>query len=274
MIKVGLLGAENSHAKHFAEAINGKKLYEGFKVTHIFGNDEPKMTATLCREYDLVNSSSSSDVIENCDVIVITYRKGSLHHEYAMQALRAGKAAFIDKPFTCDLAQAEEIVNYARENKLLICGGSNLKGLSSLAPVKKKIVSGTTTVISFAAEVDSEYDGYWFYGSHSAELCLELFGTDYRSIKVSLNGASLVATVLYEDRQCIIINSPKMRNLGITVYNGDSAELFHLPLDYHNVGSNDLCTMIKTGKMPRDYDFYTASVRLTGDIIAAIKSGA
>lgn len=267
MYKIGLIGAQNSHAEHFADAFNGKKLYGDSRAACIFGDDHPQKAAELSERYSLKNCDSLSELLDNCDAVVITYRKGSQHYYTAMKALNAGKAAFIDKPFTTDYSQAVEICNYARKNNLLICGGTNLKGVSGLPKVKENICSGSTAVISFSADCASEYEGYHFYGSHSVEICLELFGLDYRGVTAKKNGETIIVTVTYKTGQCIFINAPDTDGLKITLFNKGNVKHFDIPMDYENVGSTELVTMLETGAPPRDYDFYTTAVKLTQEIV-------
>jgi len=115
MFKIGIIGAENSHAEHFADALNGKKLYGESRAVCIFGNDHPEKAAALCEKYSLKNCGNLSELFDNCDAVAITYRKGSVHYDAAMEALKYGKAAFIDKPFTTDYGQ--DILNIDPLNK-------------------------------------------------------------------------------------------------------------------------------------------------------------
>ena len=267
MFKIGLIGAENSHAEHFADAFNGKKLYGESRATCVFGNDHPEKAAALSEKYSLINCGNLSELFDNCDAVVITYRKGSVHYDAAMESLKSGKAAFIDKPFTTDYGQAAEICDFARKNNLLICGGSNLKGVSGLAKVKEKLRPGTTAVISFSADCGSEYDGYHFYGPHSVEICLELFGLDYKNVNAVKNGETVIVTVTYELAQCVFINAPDTDGLKITLFNKGEIEHFDVPMDYESVGSTELVNMLKTGKPPRDYAFYTTAVKMISGIM-------
>ena len=159
-MNIGILGAENSHAKHFCETINRENRFPGYRITHLYAADAPQVGEELARDYGLTLTDSEDVVIAACDAVVVTYRKGSLHAAPVLRALKAGKAVFNDAVFhRC--REGGEIVAYAREHQLLVCGGSNLKGLPILRRLSRRLrpVNGGHY---FAADPNSEYDGYWF----------------------------------------------------------------------------------------------------------------
>ncbi len=270
-MKIGIIGAQSNHSMHFSQMLNAEKRFPGYSVTHIYGADAPALCAELCRDFGLINCTSELELIDNCDAVVITYRKGYMHYTPAMETLKKSKPLFNDKPFAVTVAQAEEITGYAREHSLLLCGGSNLKGIPGLAAVRPLVVAGSTLVISFAADFDSEYDGYWFYGMHSAELCLELCGAGYSSVVARRNGDTMITTVLYPDRQCIILNSPAAQALLLAVYHDNEATLEGIPLECQSVGPTEFIAMLQTKTLPREYGFYTQAVRLVDAIIRSAR---
>lgn len=268
-MNIGILGAENSHAKHFCETINRGNRFPGYRITHLYAADAPQVGEELARDYGLTLTDSEDAVIAACDAVVVTYRKGSLHAAPVLRALKAGKAVFNDKPFSTDVEKAAEIVAYAREHQLLVCGGSNLKGLPNIAAFKPQITPGATVVITFAADPNSEYDGYWFYGIHAAELCLTLCGTDYRDVAAFRTGDTVVATVRFDQVTCVLVTTPGIQDLHISI-NADGKNVAHnVEMAYQSVGPAELVTMLKTGQPPRDVGFYEAATRLLTDIIKA-----
>jgi len=268
-MNIGLIGAENSHSANFCEIFNKEKKHPGYVITHIFGGDSPSACAKLCAEYALTECGSEEDLIAACDAVAVTYRRGSLHFEPVMKALRAGKPVFNDKPFSTCEAHAREIADYAAANNLLICGGSGVKDLPGLDAAKKLIADGATVTISFTANPESEYDGFWFYGIHSVELCVKLLGHDYKSVNAFRTGNSVVASVNYGRSRCVIVNTPDSAGLNVTVMDGDGAANVQVPMDFHSVGPDMLVEMLKTGKPPYEYSFYPASIGLMEKIIEA-----
>ncbi len=268
-MNIGLIGAENSHARHFCITINKEQRFPKHRITHIHAGDAPDTGAELANEFGLTLVSSEDAVIAACDAVVVTYRKGSLHAEPVLRALKAGKAVFNDKPFSTDPDKAQEIAEYAQANGSLICGGSNLKGVPGITALKDSIQKGATVVISFSADPESTYDGYWFYGIHAAELCLTLCGTDYRDVASYRTGNTVVSTVRFDDKTCVLVTDPDIKQLHVALRAGDMCIAQEIAMTYESVGPAELVGMLDSGKLPRAPGFYAAASRLLKDIITA-----
>jgi len=263
-MNIGLVGAENSHARHFCNAIN---ISQAGRIRFIYGADDPVECARLCEEFGLAQCASEEELIAQSDAVAVTYRKGSEHFAPVMAALRAGKPVFNDKPFACDLREAEQIVALAREMNVPLTGGTGLKGLPALPAIKESIGPGSTVVISFAADPGSAYDGYWFYGIHAAELCVLLCGQDFSSVQAFKNRDVVISHVNYPDRQCVLVTAPQSGELKIAVTNGGTTICHELPMNYQDAGPAEFLAMAQTGRPPRDYPHYTKSVELVSKII-------
>lgn len=267
MFTVGLVGAQNSHAKHFCETINKKRLWDDVSIRYIYGADDPAQCKNLCREYSLAECASEDEVIEKCDGVIVTYRKGSLHFEPVMKALKAGKFVFNDKPFSTDPKDAKEIIRYAEEKGVPITGGSNLKSLPELSKIRESIKEGSVVTISFAADPDSEYDGYWFYGIHAAEICVALCGCDFTSVNAYKSGNVVVTHVAYPDKSCVLVTAPSSYDLVVSVSDKDKTVCHKIPLNYQDVGPEEFVNMARTGKAPWNYSHHIKSVELVSKII-------
>ena len=261
-MNIGIIGAENSHARHFCKAI---------KIDYIYGADDPAEAARLCEEFSLEPCGSEAELIAKSDAVAVTYRKGSLHYAPVMAALRAGKPVFNDKPFACDLRQAQEITALAAELGVPLTGGTSLKGLPELPAIQQTIGPGSTVVISFAADPASQYDGYWFYGIHAAELCVLLCGQEFTQVQAFENRGVVMSHVNYPDRQCILVTAPQSGGLMISVTNGGKTTCYELPLNYQDAGPKEFLAMAQTGVPPRDYAHYTKAVELVGRIMETAK---
>lgn len=266
-MKIGLIGAQNSHARHFCETINKNQLWEGFSICYIYGEDDPAECQRLCDDFGLIECKSEEEVIEKSEGVVITYRKGSKHYAPTINALKAGKLVFNDKPFCTDMKETEDIIRYAQEKDRLLTGGSNLKGLPELAAIRDSIVPGSVVTISFAADSNSEYDGFWFYGIHAAELCLTLCGYDFTSVQAFNNNDVVVAQVTYPDKHCTLVTAPQSADLVISVTDKDRTVCHRVPLNYQSVGPEEFVTMAKTKKIPWKYEHFLKSIKLVSEII-------
>jgi hypothetical protein len=244
-----------------------EKRFPGFSIEYVYGADDPGVALSLCEKYNIAASASEDEAIEKSDAIVITYRKGSMHHSAAMKALKAGKPVFVDKPFTTKTEDAKEIADCASAGGLLLTGGSSLKNLPILPEIKKDIKPGSTVVITFAADPKSDYDGYWFYGAHTAEICITLCGEDFASASSFRNGDAVVSIVQYPDLQCIIITAPNAPDVKIAVANDGKTTCYHAPLNYQSICPEEFANMLISRKAPRNASFYVKATELLEKII-------
>ncbi|MBQ0111085.1 MAG: Gfo/Idh/MocA family oxidoreductase, partial [Oscillospiraceae bacterium] len=271
-MKIGVIGAENPHSIHFCMEVNGANKYPGVKIAYLYGADAPEMAKELSEKYDIELCDSEEEVIEKSDGVVITYRCGSRHFEPAMKVLKAKKPLYNDKPFTCDLKQCLELTDYARNNSVLVAGGSTLKSLPELSKAAQYVKSGSTAVVSYAANWERELDGYWFYGMHGIEVCIQLCGEDFKSVNSFKNGNTIVTTITYDDKTCILCNSPDMHDLKISVANGTDINTVDVLQNHESIGPAEFVKMLQTKKMPRALTHYEKSVELASKIIESVEN--
>ncbi len=132
MIRIGIIGTENSHAMAFAQAINlpdenGKMRFPDVRVVGVYGPDLESARQIINETGVDFLAEKPEDFFGKVDAMIVTCRKGSLHAQYAKPFLEAGLPMFIDKPFTVDLAEAKELAKISEEKGAALCGGSGCK---------------------------------------------------------------------------------------------------------------------------------------------------
>ncbi len=96
---------------------------------------------------------------ETVDTIYIAL-PNSLHYEYAMRALDAGKNALVEKPFTATSSQARRLIQSARDKKLFVFEGittcflPNVKKVHELLP----LIGDISLVRCNYSQYSSRYD--------------------------------------------------------------------------------------------------------------------
>ena len=221
MVKIGVLGSDNSHSLHYSKLINtrdestGDFLWPEFKVTHIFGTDM-ELTRQRAREAQIQQVvESPEDMLGKVDAAIVDFRHGDLHAKYALPFLAAGIPVFVDKPFTNKIDDVKMLIETARKNNAILTGGSSNKYLDGIVEMKKyledKSVSRTgidtfvTATVSFQINLSPEYGGIHFYGPHTVEPAMFLFGYDVRSVYASRMDKNILAIMKY-DRFQIALN--------------------------------------------------------------------
>lgn len=92
--------------------------------------------------------------------------------------------------------------------------------------MKAKVESGelgtiTGGMITYRGNFEADYNGIYFYGSHSCEACMKIFGYDVKSVVVnSLDPENFTIAVKYDDKLVTIALSNRAKDKYFLVANG------------------------------------------------------
>lgn len=209
MIKVGIIGTESSHALAFVKYFNcpdlktGKYRYPSIRVTAVVGDSDSVEEIRRCSD-TVTEVSCSEELARHVDAAVITSCAGSMHLAQARPLLQARLPLFIDKPFTADPVEAEELARLIRQSGCNVMGGSGLKyakGVSHCRKLAMQLRSEnllTSSALHFPTTLDSSYDGMYYYTPHLLELAISILGTDVRKVTAIRNGKNMTALLDYE----------------------------------------------------------------------------
>jgi predicted dehydrogenase len=203
MFRIGMMGTESSHAEAFAGFIReeagrasvsavldegdgaGEKLSEKFGIEHVV--------------------SSVDALCAHSDAVMIFYRRAERHFEPAREVLEAGRALWLDKPFTVETKQARALFSLARRKSLVLDGGStcrfcaDVRALSDEFARLKRADKALAGSVNYMGHADSPYGGVQFYGPHAMSMTAEIFGRDARTVFALRQKESLIALMRYDD---------------------------------------------------------------------------
>lgn len=286
MIKIGIIGTENSHALAFSKIINlpnertGKYDYPDVKVVGVYGPDMVSAQAIIDEAKAEFIASSPEEFIGKVDAMIITSRKGSVHYKYALPFIELGMPVFIDKPFTVDQQEAKCIIAKAKEKGALISGGSGCKlayDIIMLQNTVKSLVEKdkmVTGVINFSIDMDSENDGFFFYASHLTEMALASFGNDVKSVVALEKNKSVIAILRYDayDITLNFINGSGEYTAVLFAKERNYTRNIDISFIYeHEV--EHFINMIKTKEMPQSYEDLIVPVKVMNAIVKSYQEG-
>ncbi|WMJ23267.1 Gfo/Idh/MocA family oxidoreductase [Paludicola sp. MB14-C6] len=286
MYRIGIIGTENTHALTFAKLINlpnektGKLLYPDAKVVGVYGPDLESATRIVEEANAEFIAASADNFFGKVDAMIITCRKGSLHAQYAMPFIQKGIPCFIDKPFTVDREEAVKLIEEAKKRNVPLSGGSGCKlayDVTLLQNEVEQMVKANTMItgsVSFPADPDSEYDGFYFYSPHLVEMALTIFGFDVESVVAFEKNKSRICLFRYKNYD-ITLNFTKdaKQYTGIiygqeknVVRNIDISFIFKQEVEHY-------IHMLRTGEMPQSYEELVKPVSVINAIEQAIQTG-
>ena len=286
MIRIGIIGSDNSHAEIFSKMLNipdenGEYAYPDARVVAIYGAEEArtKEVAENGKIETIVNDPK--EMMGKVDAVMVVFRPGGLHCQYALPYIEAGIPVWIDKPFCISEDDAKQVIAASKAHNTLITGGSTCKytfdvQMASLAVQgKSRIGKFRTGVINFPADLESEYGGLYFYGGHLSEMTLATFGWDMRSVTAKEKNGVVTVIAEYDEYQVTMNFIPKNGQYFAVLYgdNGVITREIDISICY-KLGFENFYNMLKSGKMPVSYENLFKPVALLNAIEKSYKTNA
>jgi predicted dehydrogenase len=216
-VRVGLIGYGYAGKVLHAPLI---RAVPGLKLTTVASSKPDEVRADLG---DVKVCSPAELIQSDLDVVVIV-TPNTEHFPLAMAAMKAGKDVVVDKPFTLNLAEARQLVDYASQNKHMLTVFQNRRWDSEVRSVKDALSRGLVgRVVQFDCrmqryrpnvrkrwrEEPGPGAGLWFdLGPHLIDLTIHLFG---RPLSVSANLATLREGGSTDDWAHVLLIYPDMR---------------------------------------------------------------
>jgi predicted dehydrogenase len=205
--RLGIIGAENSHSFKIAEICNIREAVP-LRVTHLWGEtkDAADDSAAKGRIPHIISDWRS--LLGKVDGVMIDHRHGGAHAEAARYFIDAGLPTFVDKPITCDLAQAQELFDMAEKKSCPIITFSS-KPLQKVFQAKLKAIGRDAVRVfnsSGPSDLESRHGGVFFYGIHQVDCAVEALGTDAVSVFLHRSGPNAIATIEFSGGRLATLN--------------------------------------------------------------------
>jgi predicted dehydrogenase len=285
MFKIGIIGSDNSHALAFSKLSNipdpvtGEYAFPDVRVTAIYGF-EKEQTEKVASEGKIETIvEKPEDLMGKVDAVMVVFRHGDLHAKYALPFIEAGIPTWIDKPFTIKVEEAKQLIAAADKHNTLLTGGSTCKYAYDILMLKNIVESGSagkviSGVLNFPGDLDSEYGGLFFYGGHIAEMLMNTFGYDVKSVKSSVNNG-IVTTVANYDNYPVVLNFTKgcPQHVGV-IYGEKKTVVREIDISIiYKLGFEKFVEMLRTGKRPLPLGKLLAPTVLLNAIVKSVETG-
>ena len=283
MFRVGILGAENSHAKAFTEIFNGLKPefgdeFSDIRVVAVGGNYPEENRKVFERGGLELLAERPEELLGRVDAVMVTARDGRYHAPFVRPFLEAGIPAFIDKPFTSDPQEALSLIRLAQETKAPLAGGSSVKLCEGVQRLRAHVLEGAGDVLggdlTAPVSMQNDYGDFWFYSAHLVESCLYAFGYDPQWVWASRHPGGVTA-VLHYDRYEVTNHFTD----GAYFYSGTvntRKGSFYEPLDIQSIYAlecRSFARMLRTGEMDFSYEQLAKPVEVLAAIERSFQTG-
>ena len=193
MIKLGIVDFDTSHVVAFTERLNHKisdkdQWVDGAEVViGCPGKSEimPERIPGHVKEMERLGVKlvdKPEEMIGKVDGMLIESQEGGAHWVSARPFLEAGLPCYIDKPFTCSVADARKIIDLATKKNVAIFSSSSLRYAPELVkfvtekkdgPILGCLAYGPAPVFDRNPKLNP---GLYHYGIHAVEILYTLMG--------------------------------------------------------------------------------------------------
>ena len=279
-MKLGIIGAENSHTAAIATVINVEKKVKGFSVDCVWGE-----TAAFAQEAAKAGKipkivKRPVDMLGKVDAVLVDHRHPKYHLEAVWPFVEAGVPVFVDKPFCFRAAEGKAFLKVAKKTGTPVTSFSVLPQWGSFARFKKKVaqLGVVTAAYSYGpCDLRSKWGGVFFYGIHQVDVMLHAFGYDVKSVLVTRNGENATGQLFYPSGLVAVMALIKEGSPGFGISAVGREGSIQTALTggkspYLN-GVRTFCKMFKTGAAPMSPEQMLRPVQVLEAMEKSIKSG-
>jgi len=133
MIRIGIVGAENSHTVAIAKTLNIDKKVPGCRIASVWG-ESGKYAKDAAARGDIPQIvKNPEDMIGQIDAACVDHRHAKYHLPAVQPLLEAKIPLFVDKPFCYRVAEGKRFLALAKKLRVPVCSFSVLPKQASFA---------------------------------------------------------------------------------------------------------------------------------------------
>lgn len=258
-IRIGIIGAENSHTIGFGRLFNIDKKFPGIEVVYVWGETD-EFAKNAAEKGAIPNIvKDPAEMMGQIDALIVDHRHPKYHLQAALPFVKAGIPTFIDKPFCYRLEEGKEFLKIARKYKTPVTSFSSIAQSHATFDQKAQIPSMGNIehiICNGPCDVDSQYGGVFFYGVHIVQPLMFIFGEDIEKVKVTRNDNHVTAGVVFSSGYYATLIFTKGGDRGTTLLTeaGEKKLLSRVEESDPPKHYKDMVEMFRTGKEPRSYE--------------------
>jgi virulence factor len=292
MIRLGILDFDTSHVVEFTKRLNHKAIAEDHWVdgaevvlgcpgqSKIMPERIPGYTEEM-KKLGVALVDRPEDMIGKVDGMLIESQEGGAHWPAARPFLEAGIPCYIDKPFTCSLADAKKIVELAAKKNVPVFSSSSLRYAPELVEYMADATKHGKIIGALAYGPAPEFEkdrtlnpGLFHYGIHAVEILYAVMGPGCERVASTHEKDVDVATGQWKDGRVASVRGIRAgkSDYGCLAFTEKGAQPVPIGTKYiYCELAKHIVEMFKTGRSPLDP---AVTVEIVAFIEAANKSGA
>ena len=259
-IRIGIIGAENSHTRGFGKLFNIDKSFPGVSVEYVWGETEAFAKDAMERGAIPNMVKDPKEMMGKIDALIVDHRHAKYHLAAAEPFVKAGIPTFIDKPFCYRTEAGAAFLAMAREVGTPVTSYSSIAHSEATFDIRQQlqeIESINQIIRTGPVELDSPYGGVFFYGVHVVQPLLYMFDHKVQKVRVNRNGKNSGATLIFDnDMMVTLVFTTKKYGWQTFVETDAGVVELTSRVAPEKPGKNytDMVTMFRTGKEPRSHE--------------------
>ena len=259
-IRIGIIGAENSHTIGYGKLFNVDKKFPGCEVVYVWGETE-EFARNAMEKGSIPNMvRDSKEMMGKIDALIVDHRHAKYHLEAATPFVKKGTPTFIDKPFCYRVEEGKKFLAMARKSGTPVSSYSGIAQSLATFDIKEQVASlgEFNQVIRYGpVDLDSKYGGVFFYGVHIVQPLLFIFGDDVEKVKVTREGTNGNAVLVFQSGLYATLIFKRV-SYGWETYAETKEGMVELKSSVEETDPPkhyvDMVEMFRTGKEPRSHE--------------------
>lgn len=279
-IKIGIIGAENSHTAGFGKLFNIDKMFPGVEVNYVWGETETLAKKAMEKGKIPYMVKDPQDMLGKIDALIVDHRHGKFHLEAATPFVEAGIPSFIDKPFCYRLEEGKKFLALARKYGTPITSFSSIAHSYSTFQIKNQVkkMGRINQVVRYGPlDMESEYGGVFFYGAHFIQPLMYIFGNDVKKVRITKNDKNSSASLVFGNGMLATLIFTTKR-YGWQTFVETEEGILELKSSVEKImpakSDVDMVTMFRTGKEPRSHHSILSGVAVLEALEKSVSSEA
>jgi predicted dehydrogenase len=277
-LRIGIIGAENSHTIGFGRMFNTDKKFPNAEVKYVWGETD-EFARNAAEKGNIPNIvKDPAEMLGKIDALIVDHRHAKYHLGAATPFIKEGIPTFVDKPFCYRAAEGEKFLALARKHGAPVTSYSSVAHSAATLDMKEQVASMgkiNQVVRTGPVEMDSKYGGIFFYGVHAVQPLMYMFGEDIERVRVTRNGQNGSANLVYKNGlfvtlilknisygwETFVETEEGFRELTSFVEESDPALAY-----------TDMVDMFRTGREPRSHESILNCVRVLEALEKSVES--
>lgn len=277
-IRIGIVGAENTHSFRLGQLFNVKKQFPGCRVDYLWGK-----TASIAKESAQKGSipnivQKPTDMLGKIDAVIICNRNADEHLASAMPFVKAGIPTFVDKPFCYRVEEGKKFLKFAKQVGTPVTSYSSITMRDETEDLREQVtrIKDIEQVVFVGpADIYSPYGGIFFYGIHAIEPLMYIFNDRIKKVRVIPAEKNATAQVVFTSGllATLVFTNAKGKSLTVVDEFGPKILTSRVKESEPQKSYSKMVEMFRTGKEPRSYEDVLAPIAVLEAMEKSVKDG-